>query len=328
MRIEYTPYQLKPLPHLAHSKVLSQIQGLLLRIFFTPEQWGYACLQPWPQLGDFTLKEYFQFLIEQRWIGILPAVLENARKDCHARAAGASLFHELPKEFNPKNHYNIMDIANHHFQPVDWKDVTHLKIKMGRNFLKEKKFFENNAQWLKHFYLRLDYNFSTPQSQEERDFVLWILEKFNVDFFEDFSLFKSDFKNNNFFITPKKSAIDFQKNKADLSKYDILIQKPSLEEQIPENLIEKKRIIFTSGLDHPLGQTHAWHAAWDFYAKHPGKIEVCGLVTHVHFEKNEYSERMQMNGMSLVTDTEKVATGFDDLLEKEKWERCFSDSVT
>lgn len=92
---------------------------------------------------------------------------------------------------------------------------------------------------------------------------------------------------------------------------DVLVVKPAVQE-MPRS---SKEIVVTSYMDHPVGQLFAAHAAamWATSRR-------CGLVTHVLYESNDFSERLQLDGARLVPPG-GTGLGFDDLLERIAWKR-------
>lgn len=68
-------------------------------------------------------------------------------------------------------------------------------------------------------------------------------------------------------------------------------------------------------MDHPIGQLHAARVAARL-ATNPR----CGLVTHVLFEPNAFSERLALDGARLVPPG-GIGIGFEDLLENLDWTR-------
>jgi O-succinylbenzoate synthase len=92
---------------------------------------------------------------------------------------------------------------------------------------------------------------------------------------------------------------------------DVLVIKPALQD-VPRT---GKEIVITSYMDHPVGQLHA--AA---IAARCATSSRCGLVTHVLFEPNDFSQRLRLDGARLVPPG-GTGIGFDDLLERVPWKK-------
>ena len=78
--------------------------------------------------------------------------------------------------------------------------------------------------------------------------------------------------------------------------------------------------VFTSNMDHPLGQCWAAYNAAKFYTGKPeSEIPLCGLVTHHVYRPNPFSERMGMDITPEFPVPGGTGLGFDDLLEALPW---------
>ncbi|HKO59434.1 MAG TPA: hypothetical protein VJ276_26435, partial [Thermoanaerobaculia bacterium] len=91
---------------------------------------------------------------------------------------------------------------------------------------------------------------------------------------------------------------------------DVWVVKPAVQELGPPD----RPIVITSYMDHPVGQLHAAFVAAQ------RTTEVCGLVTHVLYEPNEFSESLRLDGARLVPPP-GTGVGFDDALERLEWRR-------
>jgi O-succinylbenzoate synthase len=92
---------------------------------------------------------------------------------------------------------------------------------------------------------------------------------------------------------------------------DVLVVKPAIQD-VPKT---RKEIVITSYMDHPVGQLHAAAIAARFATS-----ARCGLVTHVLFESNEFSERLKLDGARL-RPPGGTGVGFDDLLQRISWKK-------
>src|SRR5439155_23755503 len=92
---------------------------------------------------------------------------------------------------------------------------------------------------------------------------------------------------------------------------DVLVLKPAIQD-VDSFILHPSSFILTSYMDHPVGQLGAAFIA----ATHD--VGVCGLITHVLFEPNAFSERLRIDGTRLVPPS-GTGIGFDDLLQKLPW---------
>ncbi len=101
--------------------------------------------------------------------------------------------------------------------------------------------------------------------------------------------------------------------------FRVLVIKPAIENHEDfQCLIAHHRVIFTSYMDHPVGQLCGLYEAQKFYETFPQKKECCGFLTHLLYEKNPYSSQFLIKNTILQT-TDEEGLGFKSLLEKENW---------
>ncbi|MFV1996324.1 MAG: hypothetical protein ACC661_12880, partial [Verrucomicrobiales bacterium] len=81
-------YELRP--RIAQSGNARRHRGVLLRVGD-----GFACLHPWPELGDAPLEDQLRILRDGGRSALVDRALDCARIDGKARAAGVSLFESL-----------------------------------------------------------------------------------------------------------------------------------------------------------------------------------------------------------------------------------------
>lgn len=98
----------------------------------------------------------------------------------------------------------------------------------------------------------------------------------------------------------------------------IRIVKPA-REATPEYLYEPP--VFTTVMDHPVGQLWAVYQAADYYRNAlPTEIPLCGLCTHLLFEPDPFLD--QMGGMNpQVAVPAGTGLGFDGMLEALPWKK-------
>jgi O-succinylbenzoate synthase len=99
---------------------------------------------------------------------------------------------------------------------------------------------------------------------------------------------------------------------------DLQVLKPAVQEW-PGT---KRRVVFTSYLDHPLGQMSAAYVAANTVADQniSAGVEVCGLLSHRAYEANPFSELLCVKG-AFLKPAGGMGLGFDELLAKLSWEK-------
>ena len=104
-----------------------------------------------------------------------------------------------------------------------------------------------------------------------------------------------------------------------------MVIKPAVDEPFllgEAALSHQQRVILTSYMDHPIGQTFAaWEAA-RLELQFPGLVGLCGLQTHHLFEPNEFSEALGPWSPDF-TPPAGTGLGFDDFLDAQPWTRLY-----
>lgn len=326
MKIWTSHYQLKPRrslsaaagPALPHS-------GCLLKVEYPDSSIGYADLHPWKELGDAPLEMQLERLRYQIQTPLTRNALEISRLDAQARARGESLW--LDQEV-PENHYLMTEVPT---QEQDDAEVCaafaqgfhKIKIKVGRDPLHESRWINSISESL-HLsaQLRLDFN-GALNEKAYADFQKSLSENAiqAIDYVEDPVRWS---RKTGFGPSHLRVALDRDVDKLD-SKVpsqaypDVLVIKPAINDtfQALENSLSCQRpVVFTSYLDHPLGQISAMLVATR--AQSFVQVETCGLASQNAYESNEFSELLVMKG-SRLTPPEGLGLGWDQSLERLTW---------
>ena len=103
----------------------------------------------------------------------------------------------------------------------------------------------------------------------------------------------------------------------------VMVIKPAIDEPflLGEAAVRhNQRVVFTSYMDHPLGQAFAaWEAA-RFELQFPGRVGLCGLQTHHLFEPDAFVEMLGPWSPEFQAPA-GCGLGFDDLLDALPWMR-------
>ncbi|MBX3021009.1 MAG: hypothetical protein KF799_04975 [Bdellovibrionales bacterium] len=303
MKIWVHPYQLRPrVPH------VQPRMGVLVKVEWAMHQVGYSDLHPWPEFGEQPLDAHIDSLAKVEFTPLAEMSMEFNYIDREFRLHKRNAFLGM---IVPRSHRLVFDIETLQApQLTQWqKDgFTHIKVKMGRDLKRETEAFTQLA-YSSNLLWRLDMN----GRLSEKDFTDWWKKlddsvRARIDFIEDPVNKDEQLK------VPGPWADDWSKQK--FAK--IRVVKPARE--AAEELISYDRVVFTHGLEHSFGQACAAWSAANYYGQHPKKTEVCGLAAPDIYEPDDFTRAWSCEGPRMKP-TPGFGFGFDELLEKLKWER-------
>jgi O-succinylbenzoate synthase len=288
--------------------------GTLLKVEFGSDLVGYCDLHPHLELGDLDLDSQLNLLTVQKPTQQAKNSLHWALIDAHARRRGISAFADLKL---PTTHWLATDVQQLQtdLAQIRAQSYSHIKIKMGRDLDSETKNLLAVLPELHGLRLRLDFN----ESEIEKSFSNWWRQNESrllpsLDYIEDPFVFESQ----SWSRATAPLALDRNLNRENLKDFShpTIIFKPAVSE-VSWLSSMNKRVVFSSYMDHPLGEMAAIYAA-AHYSQTLERMEVCGLRTWHLFEKNEFSEGLQNLGAHLDV---AVGTGFgfDDILLNQAW---------
>jgi O-succinylbenzoate synthase len=290
-------------------------EGVLLRIGD-----GFACLHPWPELGDPALDKCLRDLQGARRWPIVRRAIRCAEEDGNARFIGNELFEEIDV---PDSHATLPWHDERIVDSAVEKGFAQIKMKVGRDLKADGAFLAAMGERHPALRWRLDFN-ERPTPEEARDFLLGQSESLRarIDFAEDPCPYVEDVWVHLGRETRTILAVD--REAAPLAKAaGVMVVKPAVDE--PWLLAEAaagrgQQVIVTSYMDHPLGQCFAaWEAA-KLNVQFPGLVGICGLQTHQMFTPCPFSERLGRWSPHFHPPG-GTGLGFDDLLEKLPWKR-------
>ncbi len=295
-----SPYQLIA-AHALNARTSRRVrEGFLLRLGE-----GYACVQPWPELGHPSCAEHLQALRR----GIELPLLQQARRcaaiDAAARAQGISLWAQATV---PTSHATITHLA----EQCDAANAAGFNTWKLKTHCHDRSWFEL-ATAHPQVRLRLDFN-SSATPTELLDWWQTLPEPLRerLDFIEDPCPYDAALWRN----LQQQHGLPLALDGAlgDTAPADFFsVWKPAW--QAKPRQLQPQRSIVTSAMDHPLGQ--AW-AAWNAAATCPDAL--CGLRTDHLYAPNAFQESLgpwqpawpQIAGTGL---------GFDELLPQLTWTR-------
>lgn len=285
---------------------------------------GFGCVQPWPELGDAPVTEQLRLLAEGKTTPLINRALDCARMDAAARHEKRNLFTGLTV---PASHATapqglISNEIDYWCSQVRRQGFTTVKLKLRAERQKAQSMLQ---QWMEAdevLRFRLDFNETgtlpffedwldqMPQSWQQR-----------LDFIEDPVCWSGDLWTWWGNTLPVPAAVDRQGQAADswgpVGSATWRIVKPALESGPPAGRWPLQRVVFTSYMDHALGQSFA---AWEAAQSHS---VTAGLMTHHLYEEDAFFNRLAQTGPNWISSNVLPGTGlgFDDLLNGLTWVR-------
>ncbi len=288
------------------------VDGFLLR-----NDGGYGCVQPWPEFGHGTVEDQLAALAAGRKTPLIEAALRCAAADRSWRKAGKSAFDGVEV---PPSHATIIDTDAQSAGAWD-AGFRIFKLKAEASERQSGVLGELVAAF-PEVRLRLDFN-EVPDAEM---FETWWRKldetvRVRVDFVEDpFPLDTRAWLDCAGRIGAR-FAVDRGQGAAPPGVAAVRVLKPAWgEDELPgPGGRDKSQFVFTSAMDHPLGQAWAARVAAREAGRVPGRIGICGLQTHHLFDPDPFTECLgpwrptfQPPGGS--------GLGFDDLLAALSWE--------
>lgn len=312
----YWHYRLKSRRDLNSRSPRREFEGLLLR----DGEGGYACVHPWPELGDPSLQRCLDDLSGPRRWPIIRRSLRCLEMDGAARSLKDPLFEDLEL---PPSHATLTgcDVAlvakavESGFSAVKLKCGHDPALEMG--FLAEMGGLHQELRW------RLDFNESC-----DADHLIALLAglppgiRERIDFIEDPCPFSESKWDKLWREGQVPLAVDRESGPHRVAAQFVVI-KPAIDEPwlLAEAAAERgQRVVVTSYMDHPLGQSFAAWEAGRLALQFPGLVGVCGLQTHHLFEADAFTEALGPWTPDFHA-APGTGLGFDDLLEKLPWKR-------
>jgi o-succinylbenzoate synthase len=321
LNIEHKPmisrYRLKSRGFLNSVSNRREFDGVLIQV-----DGGFGCIQPWPELGDPPLEKCLADLAGARRWPIVRRALRCAEYDRAARVFDHSLFEEMEV---PESHATLSLARAEGVAHAVEAGFSTIKLKAGANPDAEMRFLEDMAVEHPTLKWRLDFNESLEPAAAA-EFLLGLSEKTRaaIDFVEDPCPYSETAWNDLHRRTRVKLAVD--REAAPLTgAAQVMVIKPAIDEPFllaEAALTNRQRVVMTSYMDHPIGQTFAaWEAA-RLGLQFPGLVGLCGLQTHHLFEQDAFTE---MLGPWLPVFQAPAGTGlgFDDLLDALPWTRLY-----
>ena len=310
-------YQLKSAKRLNSISNRSTFEGALIEI-----DGGYACIHPWPELGDPTLEKCLADLKGERRWPIVRRAVRMTEYDKVARQFEHSLFEEMEV---PLSHATVVKLNAAEIALAVEAGFTTIKLKAGRMPSNEAQFLNEMVMEYPALTWRLDFNESlSPDGLKTFISELTDAARKAIDFLED----PTPYSTSGWTALKKdiglKLAVDIEAAPQS-SAAQVMVVKPAVDEPflLGESAIANhQRVILTSYMDHPVGQAFAAWEASRLELQFPGLVDLCGLQTHHLFEPNEWTEALGAWTPEFHV-PEGTGIGFDDLLASQPWSRLY-----
>lgn len=302
LKIDYTFYELSQKAALNRMDLSSVREGVLLRL--DEGRGGYAGLQCWPELGDPSLPECLESLRTGEPLPMVQRSLETA-----------ACFHGTTQAMTVQSHATLPKLTGTGVTEAIAAGFTTVKVKRGKDWMRMRKKTAAMMEAFPELRWRFDFNGALESPRELHQFLGSIPAE-KVDFIEDpFSDLPSaenwrGVPIGHDRILPARLTLE----------QNYLIAKPALQSlpQVRELAGEHPaRVIFTTYMDHPLGQWLAYRAAQNFYAEAAVSTPpLCGLVTHGLYTETAYHRGFGAPAPVLV---QPSAQSLAALLQQESW---------
>ncbi len=283
---------------------------------------GYGCIHPWPELGDPTLEKCLLDLAGARRWSIVRRAIRCAEYDRVSRVFDHSLFEDMEV---PLSHATLVQAKPAEVALAVEKGFTTIKLKAGHDLVAEGRFLDAMVAEHPALKWRLDCN----ETLEAEAAAAWLLERTPatrtaLDFVEDPCPYAEGAWTDLHRQCQVPLAVDREASPLSAAA-QVMVVKPAIDEPflLAEAAIHhRQRVVMTSYMDHPLGQTFAaWEAA-RLELQFPGLVGLCGLQTHHLFEPDAFSEMLGPWAPEFKVPDGR-GLGFDDLLDSLPWTRLF-----
>jgi hypothetical protein len=263
-----------------------ELAGFLLRVGD-----GFGGVHPWPELGDPEMGVHEQSLRTGMPTALVTRAIACATLDGAARQSGVSLFAGTTL---PRSHATVVGDVD--FAALRAEGFTRVKLKAAGDYMARVAMAV--AAGLR---VRLDFNATgTAKAWAAlRPWLEWI------DFVEDPMPYDAA-------TWSQLAGFRIAADREVYPHYDVRVVKPAME-LTPEATCP---LVFTSSMDHPVGQSFAAYEA----ARFAGEQWEGGLLTHRLFEADPFTEALAARG-AVFQPAAGTGLGFDDLLAGLSWER-------
>ncbi len=311
--MQYLPFVLQPVGAMSARAAAQPREGALIR----SDDGGYACIQPWTELGDAPLEYELDALRDGSPLQLGLCALRCLEADAKARKDGHSLFEGLKV---PRSHATLTVSATPaQVYALSQKGFRLGKLKVLPRLASTVERLVNLASIVPDWKWRIDFS-ATLTMNEALDFwgMLSAAMKKRIDFIEDPCVYDVE----TWQVLQDAGmplAYDTPMNHAKV--LPARTNTPMMRLVKPARHLSNTGLpVFTSYLDHPLGQCWAAYCAADYYKDTPEQeVPTCGLVTQHVYRPNAFSEALGLDITPDFTPPAGTGLGFDELLAAQAW---------
>lgn len=284
---------------------------------------GVGCIHPWPEFGDAPIDQQLSLLQQGCPTPLAQRALECAAIDGAAREGGYSLFHDLDI---PASHYSWS--FGHATQPqIDRllrEQWPALKAKGYPNWGETLRFLEacQRAAGSHDLRFRIDFNGCLDPTAFHKFIEFMPLRLYRaIDFVEDPCPYDATSWNAAIDRWGVNLALDKGWQTATTGFGPVVIKPTRRDWREVAHLHSDHDLVFTSAMDHPIGQMFAAYEAATARHELGDRVGLCGLCTQHLFNPDAFLERVISPGGHLQADTTGGGLGFGDLIDRLPWRR-------
>lgn len=285
------------------------------------DEGGFGCIHPWPELGDATLEEELEALKAGKPLTLGKRALKCAEVDAEARRKGINLLAGLTI---PESHATLPpSVSPATVRIMGLKGFRAGKLKAMSSPRSTLERLATLAAIAPDWRWRVDFNSSLNERESDefwRNMAAPLRQL--IDFIEDPCPYTREswsrlISEGMRLAYDQGSDLEHQPH-LDAEDPPIRIIKPA-REKMPSPGTGKH--VFTSSMDHPVGQVWATYTAAQYYKDTPkAEVPLCGLCTHLLFQKDAFIE-MLGDLSPVITVPEGTGLGFDNLLAEIPWKK-------
>ena len=284
---------------------------------------GYGCIHPWPEFGDASIDEQLRLLACGTPTPLAEMALRCARIDGHARREGVSLFETLRI---PPSHYSWSsgDDAAPQIRRVIEEEWPAIKAKGLVEWRETLNFLERLAEETQGSVVKLRVDFNGCLSRQDFESfceALPLRVRRVLDLIEDPVPYDSELWEHFRSHHGVRLALDKGWQSA-TSGFDAVVIKPARRDwRVVTGRFKDSPLVFTSAMDHALGQMFAAYEAALALHEMPDRISWCGLATQHLFESDAFFGNITSTGGRLGLKQRGTGLGFDETLALLPWTR-------
>ncbi|MDB9741248.1 hypothetical protein OAB00_00180 [Akkermansiaceae bacterium] len=315
-QIYYHRYTMKSLNRLNVKSSKTEHEGVLLRIGE-----GVGCVHPWGVFGDVSVDQQLADFVNGDSSRLIRRAMHCAEIDGAAREKGISVFDTINGKV-PRSHATVVGAIEEVQKAVE-AGFTTVKLKAGGDYKQDAAFINEIAENFSTLKLRVDFNCNLRGS-EVGDLVEILSQKARdaIDFLEDPCSYKDSCWTGLRNLYGISLAMDIGVENTD-ALYSFAVIKPAkndVDKVMEQSRQHARKVVFTSYMDHPIGQVYAAFEAARCNEEYSGIVSEAGLMTHGLFEKNAFIEELG----AVQTEwnyRQGTGLGFDTLLESLPWKK-------